>query len=71
MVFSDKQKIWIVEEGARQKSTVVIEREFVKPFKVSPRKAKDLKPHFFVRMIEGFRKTSAAIPRKRKVHEKN
>ena len=30
MVFTDKEKIWIVEEGAKQKSTVVIKREFVK-----------------------------------------
>ena len=42
MVFSDKEKIWIIEEGARQNSAVVIKRKFVKNFKVSPRKAKDL-----------------------------
>ena len=39
MVFPDKEKMWIVEEGARQKSTAVIKREFVKHLKVSPRKA--------------------------------
>ena len=71
MVFSDKEKIWIVEEGARQKSAVVIKREFVKHFKVSPRKAKDLKPHLFVRVIEGFRKTGAVTPRKRKARDKS
>ena len=65
MVFSDKEKIWIVEEGARQKSAVVIKREFVKHFKVSPRKAEDLKPHLFVRLIEGFRETDAVTPRKK------
>ena len=69
MVFSDKEKIWIVKKGARQKTAVVIKREFVKYFKVSLRKAKDLKPHLFVRVIEGFRKTGAVTPRKRKVRD--
>ena len=71
MVFSDKEKIWIVAEGARQISTVVIKREFVQHFKVSSRKAKDLKPHLFVRVIEGFRKTGAVTPRKRKARDKS
>ena len=70
MVLSDKKKIWIFEEEARQKSTVVIKREFVKHFKVSHRKAKDLKPHFFV-CVEGFRKTVAGTPRKRKARDKS
>ena len=71
MVFSDKEKIWIVEEGAMQKSVLVIKREFVKHFKVSPRNAEGLKPHLFVRMIEGFRNTGAVTPRKRKARDKS
>ena len=71
MVFSDKENIWIVEEGTRQKSAVVIKREFVRHFKASPRKTKDLKPHLFVRVNEGFRKTGAVTPRKRKACDKN
>ena len=66
MIFSDKENIWIVEEEARQKSAVVIKREFLKHFKVSPRKAKDLKPHLLVLGIQGFRETGAVTPRKRK-----
>ena len=30
IVFSDKEKIWIIEEGVMQKSAVVIKRKFVK-----------------------------------------
>ena len=43
----------------------------MKHFKVSPRNAKDLKPHLFVRVIEGFRKTGAVTPRKRKARDKS
>ena len=72
MVFSDKEKIWIVEERARQKSAVVIKREFVKHFKVIPRKSKDLKQQLFVRLIECFRKkTGGVTPRKRKACDKS
>ena len=71
MVFADNEMICIVEEGARQKPAVVIKREFVKHFKVSPRKAKDLKPHHFAPVIEGLRKTGAVTPRKRKARDKS
>ena len=72
MVFADKEiMMCIVEEGARQKPAVVIKREFVKHFKVSPRKAKDLKLHLFVRVIVGLRKTGVVTPRKRIARDKS
>ena len=56
MVFSDKEMIWIFEEGAGQKSAIVMQQKFVKHFKVSLIKSKELKPNLFVRVIEGFKK---------------
>ena len=38
---------------------------------MSPINSKDLRPHLFVHMIEGFRKSCDVTPRKRKARDKS